>query len=52
MPSASERASVIDEFIAAELAAGSVLGPIDQVKSKSILGNRFGLAPKRHSSGR
>ena len=48
MQSARERPSVIDAFIATELATGRVLGPIDQVKSESIYVNSFGLVPKGH----
>jgi len=42
---------VIDEFIATELAAGRVLGPVEPVHTRSIHIYRFGLVPKGHASG-
>ena len=52
MSSASERPSVIDEFIATELAAGRILGPVDPSQANLIHVNRFGLVPKGHASGK
>ncbi len=46
MSSAAKRPSVIDEFIATELAAGRILGPVEPDSSHSIHVNRFGLVPK------
>lgn len=36
MSSASERPSVIDEFIATEVTAGRILGPVESAHSHSI----------------
>jgi len=49
---ASERPSMIDEFIATELAAGRVLGPVEPVHTRFIHKNRCGLVPKGHASGK
>ncbi len=46
MSSASERPSVIDEFIATEVAASRILGPVDPSHAKLVHVNRFGLVPK------
>ncbi len=51
MSSASERPSVIDEFVATELAAGRIFGPVEAIHS-SLHINRFGLVPKGHGSGK
>ncbi len=51
MSSASERPSVIDEFVATELAAGRLFGPVEAIHS-SLHINRFGLVPKGHGSGK
>ena len=48
MQSAGERPSVIDTFLATELAAERVLGPVDPGLAGSIQVNRFGLVPKGH----
>ncbi len=49
MSSASERPSVVDEFVATELVAGRILGPVEATHS-SLHVNRFGLVPKGHCS--
>ncbi len=51
MSSASERPSVIDEFIDTEVATGRILRPVDSSHAKLIHVNRFGLVPKGHASG-
>ena len=48
MQSAGERPSMIDTFLATELAAERVLGPVDPGLAGSIQVNRFGLVPKGH----
>ncbi len=52
MSSASERPSVIDEFVTAELAAGRILGPVEAAHTHQIHKNQFGLVPKGHAPGK
>ncbi len=52
MSSASERPSVINEFVAAELAAGRILGHVEAAHTHQIHINRFGLVPKCHAPGK
>ncbi len=52
MALASERPSVIEEFLASETEAGRVLGPVEPDRTSSIHINRFGLVPKGHIPGK
>ncbi len=46
------RPEVIRDFLALELAAGRVLGPLGPDVVKQVQVNRFGLVPKGHQSGK
>ncbi len=52
MQSADVRPEVIRNFLASELAAGRVLGPLGPDVVEQVQVNRFGLVLKGHQSGK
>ncbi len=52
MQSADVRPEVIRDFLASELAAGRVLGPLGPDVVDQVHVNRFGLVPKGHQPGK
>ena len=51
MQSARQHPEVIDAYIAAEVRAGRVLGPMEPSGYPRVHVNRFGLVPKNHQPG-
>ena len=49
MPSAQTHAAVVDEYLAKERSAGSLIGPIP---AAGLHTNRFGVIPKGHTPGK
>ena len=52
MQSAVENASVIDDYIQAEVSMGRVIGPVSRERFQGIQINRFGVIPKNHQPGK
>ena len=55
MQSAAENPNVVDDYLAAECAAGRVVGPLsnsDVAASAPLHTSRFGVIPKGHQSGK
>ncbi len=52
MQSADVHPEVIKDFLASELSAGQVLGPVDSDTARCVQVNRFGLVPKGHQLGK
>ncbi len=52
MQSADVQPEVIKDFLASELSAGRVLGPVDSDTARCVQVNRFGLVPKGHQLGK
>ena len=52
MQSARQPPEVIDAYLAAEVRAGRVLGPMEPGNHPRVHVNRFGLVPKSHQPGK
>lgn len=52
MQSARQHPEVIDAYLAAEVRAGRVLGPLEPGDYPRVHVNRFGLVPKNHQPGK
>jgi len=52
MPSATVRPEVVTNFMAIELRAGRVFGPVEGEWLSFVHINRFGLVPKSHQPDR
>ena len=52
MQSVTSQACVVDEYLASEVKAGRVLGPVPPEQAQSLQVNRLGLVPKAHQTGK
>ena len=52
MQSVTSQACVVDEYLASEVKAGRVLGPVPPEQAQSLQVNRLGVLPKAHQPGK